>query len=543
MDVVLIGAPGSGKTAVGRLLARRTGAELVDLDAEVERAAGATVADVFDREGEIGFRARERMAIQALGAGDGSARCDADAGSPPSVRRVIATGGGAIVDPRNRWDLFRGRRVLWLDAPVPTLLKRLSRGAPRPLLAVADPVARLEALIAERVRFYRAGERVDAAGSPDAVSSRVEALLTTAAPGGSVLVDAPTPIGRFVLGIGHRDASVAAVLRAMGAHRCVFVSEPEAWRRHGMGIAAAIPGGGVRVDHVLMRRGERAKTLAAWGAALRDLARLGLERADPVIAVGGGALGDAAGFAAATYLRGVPLIHVPTTLLAQIDSAIGGKTALDLPEGKNLVGAFHQPEAMVLDLELLGTLPERQRRAALGEAVKMALLGDERLLEVLETSGPAIVRGDDEAALAEVVERCAWRKLEIASSDEREAGLRTTLNLGHTIGHGIEAAAGFRDVLHGEAVALGLRGVLAMATAMGIVPPERRERAERLLDAIGFAPSPRTVTRDDVRQAMARDKTRADGRQRWVMPTATGAEVRSDIPDAVVEQGLAAALR
>src|SRR4029453_16294753 len=156
-----------------------------------------------------------------------------------------------------------------------------------------------------------------------------------------------------------------------------------------------------------------------------------VERAEPIVAIGGGALGDAAGFLAATYLRGVPLVHVPTTLVAQIDSSIGGKTGVDLPEGKNLVGAFHQPEAMIIDVALLATLPERERRAALGEAVKMAVLGDELLFALLETDGEAIARGDEAAfeggAVAELVERAAWAKVEVVTEDEREHGGRITL--------------------------------------------------------------------------------------------------------------------
>src|SRR4029453_7790574 len=189
------------------------------------------------------------------------------------------------------------------------------------------------------------------------------------------------------------------------------------------------------------------------------LAALRAERREPLIAVGGGALGDAAGFLAATWLRGVPVIHVPTTLVGQIDSSIGGKTAVDLPEGKNLVGAFHQPAAVVIDVAFLRSLPERHRRAALGEAVKMAALGDEQLFGLLEAEGDPIARGDDAAfaggAVAEMVERAAWAKIEVVTLDEREkdaTAARIALNLGHSLGHAFEAAGGFGELLHGEAV-------------------------------------------------------------------------------------------
>ncbi len=222
-----------------------------------------------------------------------------------------------------------------------------------------------------------------------------------------------------------------------------------------------------------------------------------MRRGEPLVAIGGGALGDTAGFLAATYLRGVPIIHVPTTLVAQIDSSIGGKTGVDLPEGKNLVGAFHQPAAVVIDVDALRTLPERHRRAALGEAVKMGALGDARLLELLEADGPAIARGDDavfaSGAVAELVERCAWAKVAVVLADEREhdpTGGRITLNLGHSIGHAVEAAAGYGDLLHGEAVAYGLRAATRIGVELGVTPPERATRIGALLDTLELAREP-----------------------------------------------------
>ena len=296
-----------------------------------------------------------------------------------------------------------------------------------------------------------------------------------------------------------------------------------------------------------MPRGEEAKTFAALEELLRELARRRFERHDPVAALGGGALGDAAGFAAATYLRGVPLVHVPTTLLAQIDSAIGGKTAIDLPEGKNLVGAFYLPRAVVMDLAFVATLPPRQRTAALGEAVKYAALGDERLFALLEQEGASLARGEpggvESGALAELVERCAWRKVEIVTADERDEDGRIVLNLGHSLGHAIEAAGGYGTVLHGEAVAHGLRGALAVGRAAGLTPAERAERVEALLDALGLAVEPPAVDEAAVRAHLAADKKHADGRLRWVLLDGSGVTVRSDVPEAAVDAGVAAALR
>ncbi len=209
------------------------------------------------------------------------------------------------------------------------------------------------------------------------------------------------------------------------------------------------------------------------------------------MAVGGGALGDPAGFLAATYLRGVPWIGVPTTLVAQVDSSLGGKTGVDLPEGKNLVGAFHHPASIVLDVAALRSLPERQLRAALGEVVKMAALGDEALFQALEEDGEAVATGADSAfeagIVAEVVERSAWAKVAVVTADEREQGGtsgRIRLNLGHTVGHALEAADGYATLLHGEAVAYGLRAATRIGMALGVTPADRAARIEALLTSL-----------------------------------------------------------
>jgi len=258
-------------------------------------------------------------------------------------------------------------------------------------------------------------------------------------------------------------------------------------------------------------------------------------------AIGGGALGDPAGFLAATYLRGVPWIQVPTTLVAQVDSAIGGKTGVDLPEGKNLLGAFHHPAAIVIDVAALRPLPGRQLRAALGEVVKMAALGDEALFATLEADADAIAAGDpaafEDGAVAEVVERSAWAKVEVVSEDEHEQGAsggRITLNLGHTLGHALEAADGYRTLLHGEAVAYGTRAAVRIGTQLGVTPPERGARIERLLDRLDLGRAPLPYPLDVVLTAMGTDKKHSGGRLRWVLPTGDATVVRDDVPAELV---------
>jgi 3-dehydroquinate synthetase/shikimate kinase len=529
VDVVIIGLPGSGKSAVGRRLAARHGAPFVDIDQAIERAAGATIPEIFTAEGETGFRARERAAIAALGPAD----------EGPRISRVIAPGGGSIVDPRNRWLLFRGRRPIWLDARPEVLTQRLRRSPNvRPLIAGHDPLRAVRELGAVRRRFYAAAERVNGVAEIASVVDAVDAAATGPAPSATVLLRADTKLGAIVIGASILADEVEAALGVLDARRAIVVSEPGAWQAVASGLARDLGARGMAVETVMLPAGEAAKTLAVVEEAARELARLRVERGEPIVAVGGGALTDAAGFLAATYVRGIPAILVPTTLAGQIDAAIGGKSAVNLPEGKNLVGAFQQPAAVIIDVALLATLAERQRRAALAEAVKMAALGDARLFALLEAEGPGIVRGDSEAfesgAMAELVERAAWAKVEVVLEDEREAGERISLNLGHSLGHAIEAAAGFEGLLHGEAVAYGLRAATRIGVERGVTPPERAARIELLLDRLELGRAPLQASLDDVLAALTTDKKHRGGLLRWVLPTAEGHVVDPDVPASLI---------
>jgi shikimate kinase / 3-dehydroquinate synthase len=538
VDVVLVGLPGSGKTAVGKRLAKRHHAEFVDLDDAVQKRAGRSIPAIFEAEGEAGFRAIERDAVRSLGPAD----------TEPGVRRVIATGGGAVIDPRNRWLLYRGRFPVWLDCPPEVLAGRLRHSHNiRPLVAGGDPFGSLTGLLAERRRFYAPALQLSGSVPIESIAGAIQARIGDAARAGTTVLRADTPIGRIEIGHGIAAVAASSALTRAEARRAILVSEPGAWAAAGAGIAAALEAEGRTVETVMLPRGEDAKRIAVVESACRELARLRVDRRETIVAIGGGALTDAAGFAAAIYLRGIAVIHVPTTLVGQIDAALGGKTAVDIPEGKNLVGAFHQPAAFIADTAFLATLPERQRRAALGEVVKMAALGDERLMDLVESDGEAFAAGDpatfESGVVVEMVERCAWAKAEIVMADERESGRRTLLNLGHTLGHGIEAAAGYEAILHGEAVAYGLRGALAISSAMGLVSAERAVRITAILDRLGLAIEPPAVNPDAVMEHMAADKKHAAGKLSWVLPTDAGAVVRSDVTAEAVAAGLTAALR
>jgi 3-dehydroquinate synthetase/shikimate kinase len=540
MDLILVGLPGSGKSAVGRRLAARHGATFIDLDDRIEQAAGRSIREIFASDGEAAFRRLERDAVDALGPPD----------PEPALRRVISPGGGAIVHPRNRWTLFRGRLPVWLDVRAEVLGQRLRRSPNvRPLVQGGDPVGRIRQLAASRERFYGAATRVNGVVAMGSVVDAVDRLVAAGVPRETTLLRAATPVGSIVLGEGIAAGAIGEALRELGARRAVVVSEPGAFAAFGAGVVAALEAAGWPVDAVMLPSGEAAKTLEVVGDAARRLARLRVERRDPLVAIGGGALGDPAGFLAATYLRGVPWIQVPTTLVAQVDSSIGGKTGVDLPEGKNLMGAVHQPSAIVLDIEALRTLPVRQHRAAMGEIVKLAALGDEALLAALETDGPAVARADADAfergVVAEIVERPAWAKVTVVSADEREQGAsggRITLNLGHTVAHALETADGYATLLHGEAVGYGLRAATRIGRALGVTPGPRADRIERLLDALELGRTPLPHSPAAVMVASDADKKHAGGQLRWVLPTADGVAVRDDVPHEVVAEVVAAVL-
>ncbi len=540
MDLVLVGLPGSGKSVVGKRLAHRHGAEFIDLDERIEHDEGRSIPTIFEEDGEAVFRSLERRAVEALGPAEPA----------PEVRRIVATGGGAVVDPRNRWLLYRGRMTVWLDGRPEVLAQRLRRSPNvRPLVGGRDPIGTIRDLAARRARFYAAADlRVTGVREVTQVVDLVERHLAEggAARSGdaTTLLRAATSIGRILITDGGGAAGVDEALRRLEARRAILVSEPGAFAAVGAAMAEGLGEAGWEIQTVMLPEGEAAKRLDVLASAASQLAQLHVERDEPVVAIGGGALGDAAGFLAATYLRGIPVVHVPTTLVAQIDSSIGGKTAVDLPEGKNLVGAFHQPAAIVIDTGATRTLPERQRRAALGEAVKMAVLGDERLFALLEGDGAAIARGEatayDRGVVAELVERSAWAKVEVVTADEKErtsSGTgRVSLNLGHSLGHAVEAAAGYGGLLHGEAVGYGLRAAGRIGMAMGVTPPERAERVGRLLDELDLARDPLPYDLEAVLGHLAADKKHTGGRLRWVLPTASGVDIHADVPDDVVRE-------
>jgi len=325
---------------------------------------------------------------------------------------------------------------------------------------------------------------------------------------------------------------VPATLAAYGVTgRPLVVSSPRVWAAIGRRFG--------RVSPTLVPDGERAKTLATVSRVYDALLDLGADRGSTIVAVGGGVLGDMVGFAAATYLRGIRLVHVPTTVMAQVDSAIGGKVGVNHARGKNLIGAFYPPAIVIVDPDTLVTLSRREFRAGLYEVIKYGLIAEPALLDLLERHLEAVLsqHGD---ALSEVIRTCCRIKAEVVSADEHERGLRRILNFGHTLGHALEATTGYKRLRHGEAVGLGMRAALALGVARGVTPAPLAARATALITRLGPLPSVADVTPAAALAAVKHDKKVVNGRLHFVLVHDTGATTVDDVTPKELRAALAA---
>lgn len=518
-NLVITGFMATGKTAVGRAVAAQLGRPFVDTDAEIERRAGKPIPRIFEEDGEAAFRRQEANLCAELAAQQGL---------------VIATGGGTLVDPRNRARMLRTGTVVCLSCRVEEILRRLEQeGNPeRPLLRGGELRARVEALLAERKAAYAAIPwQLDTTGRTVAeLAARIcelaeEHRLQVRCPGGCY----PVHIGCGYL------SEVGRLLREAGLRApcdVAIVSDSTVAPIYGARVESSLRAAGYRPFLCTVPDGETHKTLETVASLYRRFLEGGLDRSGAVVALGGGVVGDVAGFAAATYLRGIPVAQVPTTLLAMVDASVGGKTGVNLPEGKNLVGAFHHPLAVIVDPEVLATLPPEEVRAGAAETIKHAVIGDEALFGQLE-GGPAQVWFSPA-----VIARALQVKIRVVEGDPREQGRRAVLNLGHTVGHALERCTEYR-LRHGEAVAVGMVVATRLAVALGLADRAVAERIEATLRAWGLPT--RCGKRDAgcIGQAMRYDKKRRGGRLHWVLPTAIGAvTVREDVPAEAVHAAL-----
>ncbi|MBM3939863.1 MAG: 3-dehydroquinate synthase [SAR202 cluster bacterium] len=538
--IILTGFSGSGKTAVGRRVARLLGWEFADTDEIVARRAGKEIDRIFADDGEQAFRALELEAVR-------------EASSRKGI--VVSTGGGAIAQEATRRVMLDAGLVVCLEARPETIYARLTAPAPadgaeamvRPLLRAThgqDPLRRIESLKRERQWAYALAEwtvptdglSVEQVAHEVARAWRRFGMSSQWRGDSQVAATVTTDAGAYpiVVGFDIIEAQLASRLLQTGfAGRAYLLVDSNVLHPYGRSAQRSLHAAGIETHLFVFPAGEESKSLATATAVYEWLAERRVERRDLIVTVGGGVAGDLGGFVAATYVRGVRYAQVPTTLTAMVDSSIGGKTAVDLPAGKNLVGAFHHPTLVVSDVSALRTLPRRVVLEGWAEAIKHGFALDAGLVDVYEQQADALLALEPELT-AEVVARNAAVKARIVTQDEREtSGLRSLLNYGHTIGHGLETAAGYGRYLHGEAVAVGMVGAARLGELAGVTPAELARRQRALLERFGLPTGYRDVDAERILDAVTRDKKSSGGQVSWVFLDAVG---RSSIHRGVTQE-------
>lgn len=535
-NVILIGMMGSGKTTVGRLLAKQLGKTFIDTDEEIQRRTGVTIPHIFDVEGEAGFRQRESSVLEDL-----AERNDL----------VLATGGGAILSSHNRSVLNASGTVVYLKSNVHDLWQRTRHDTNRPLLQTADPRGKLQELFEQRDPLYaEIADIVMHTGkqSVHVLLIRLQQRLHELNARSNVGDD--ESMKTLSVGLAERSYPIhigndllnkpELLLPYLPRKRAVIVSNTTVAPLYLGQLTEMLTKHQVLIESIILPDGEQYKNSDSMNLIYDALLSSRCERSTPIIALGGGVIGDMTGFAAASYLRGVPFIQIPTTLLSQVDSSVGGKTGINHPLGKNMIGAFYQPMVVLADVTTLDTLPDKELRAGIAEVIKYGLIRDLPFLEWLEANIEKLLSRDKEA-LQYAIARSCQNKAEVVGADERESGERALLNLGHTFGHAIENGMGYGVWLHGEAVATGTIMAADLSHRLGWLSTEDVVRVRKLFERAGLPTLGPKLGAEKYMQLMGLDKKVADGKIRFVLLKSLGdAVMTGDVPQAMLEQTLEA---
>ena len=545
-NIIITGFSGTGKSSVGKTIAQRLGWEFVDTDQEIAQRAGKPIVRIFEEEGEESFRRLEREVVQEACTGQ---------------RRVIATGGGAIMEPESRWAMQEAGLLVCLEARRETIYHRLRQHqadsgehAVRPLLEDANPVARIRQLKDDRQPAYAQAhwtvhtDRLSVEEVAEEVvrawqrmSGRLSAVENPFADDPDLAAAVQTSSGSCPLLVGwDLLPRLGELLQQAGVGGVVYlVSDDLVSRLYGRAAQRALQEADIDAHTFTFPAGEKSKSLAMATTLYGWLAERRAQRGHTLIALGGGVVGDLTGFVAATYNRGMGFVQVPTSLAAMVDASIGGKTAVDLPQAKNLVGAFYQPRLVVADVAALQSLPQRETMEGWAEAIKHGLILDAGLFKTFEEQRDQLLALEPELT-TDVIRRSVAIKARVVSEDERETtGYRTLLNYGHTIGHGLEAATEYGQFLHGEAVSIGMMGAARIGLLLGVTPQEVIERQATVLRQFHLPVTCSGVDLDRVQAAMALDKKASGASIRWVLLEGVGrAVLRNDVPQEVVSQVL-----
>jgi shikimate kinase/3-dehydroquinate synthase len=515
MNLYIYGPPGCGKTTVGMLLAERMGWHFIDTDKFIENEASLPIAEIFRQKGEADFRLREKALISNL---------------VKSTRTVIALGGGTLVDDENRALVESSGAVVCLMCEPETILTRMGDELyARPLLVGSGPLERLKALLAKRAALYASFPlTLDTTPlPPEDVARKIQllsGLFRLEAMGGGYDV----VINRGLLPRLRAELEE----RKLGAP-FVIVSDSNVAPLYAQPILEALAPVGA-VSSIVIPAGEASKTLRTAESIYSDLFERKMERRGTLLALGGGVVTDLAGFAAATFLRGIPWAALPTSLLGMVDAAIGGKTAVDLPQGKNLVGSFYPPAMVLADLDTLTTLPKAELRMGMAEVVKSAMVGDSKLLAMIEKLGGEL----EPEKLDAIIRRAGRVKIRVVEEDPFERrGPREALNFGHTIGHALEAWSNY-ELSHGEAVAIGMVAESKLSEKIGIAEPGLSDSISSVLQSLGL-PVRHNAPAQQILERIAADKKRRGGRVKWALPITAGkVRIGLEVPEGDVLHAL-----
>lgn len=539
--IFLTGLSGSGKSTIGRRVATLLNWDFIDTDALLAERAGRPVGQVLANDGEERFRQLESVVLSE---------------TANRERIVVSTGGGVVISEANRAFLREQGLVVYLRTGVETAWQRIQahlsaagENAYRPLVAGPDGQERLSHLLTARSAWY---EQAPVHIATDMITPEIAArqVLVSALEHGRLLADDSARISSNMrLGGSVSQAVIEwgsfcqlpAALQAMSSQKRIFiVTDSSVGELYAAATCDLLEAADLEPFIFTVPAGEGSKSFACFQQIIDWLVEHHAERSEPLVALGGGVVGDLTGFVAASYRRGVPLVQVPTTLLAQIDSSIGGKTGINHPLGKNLIGAFYQPELIFTDPAVLLTLPERAYREGWAEIVKTGVILDAELFALLEEHLDDLERRDADL-LTRVIARCIRIKMDVVQGDERDGGLRNILNYGHTFGHALETITDYGTWLHGEAVSIGMEVAGRIAVGHGLISEGDLVRQRQLLLAIGLPVECPGVDGEAILVAMQNDKKVQAGRTRWILPTCIGrAQMYGDIPLELVRTAIAA---
>lgn len=538
-NIFLVGLMGSGKTTVGRALAKKLNKRFIDTDHEIEARTGVSIPVIFEIEGEASFRQREADVIRDL---------------TEQENIVLATGGGAVLNADSRKYLHERGIVIYLRAGINSILQRTRHDKNRPLLRTADPRKKLEELESQRAPLYQEVAHVSIETGRPNVQFLVQSVLEKLAQ--EKLLDIPEALlshsktnmsdqstastttllnvdlgeRSYPIAIGTSLLSDSQFLQSkIKGKKTVIVTNTVVAPLYLATLEAALRAAGKEVLSVVLPDGEEQKNWTSLMLIFDALLEHKCDRKITLLALGGGVIGDMTGFAASAYMRGVPFVQIPTTLLSQVDSSVGGKTGINHPLGKNMIGAFYQPEAVIADIGSLQSLPDNELSAGLAEVIKHGAIIDPVFFDWIEANMAAL-RAKDPKALTHAILRSCEIKADIVRQDEREGGLRAILNFGHTFGHAIESGLGYGKWLHGEAVGCGMVMAADLSCRLGYIDYVTKTRIKQVVEAAGLPGVAPDLGEERWLELMEVDKKNEGGKIKFILLNPLGQAHITTVP-------------